>query len=216
MSLSALFLGAFAVLGVSVVAITHETTRQRIEDNERAALLRSLNAVLPGDAHDNALHTDVFYVRDPEWLGTEAPVPIYRGRRNGRGVAAVLAPVAPDGYSGSIRLLVGVDRQGQLSGVRVLGHRETPGLGDAIEVERSDWILGFTGRSLADPGEAGWAVKRDGGEFDQFTGATITPRAVVKAVHRSLQFFTRHRARIFEAEAGQTVDMRDGDWNSDA
>jgi len=113
-------------------------------------------------------------------------------------VAAVFAPVAPDGYNGNIRLLVAVRLDGTLAGVRVLAHRETPGLGDNIEAERSDWILGFSGKSLQDPKADSWKVQRDGGVFDQFTGATITPRAVVKAVKNTLLYYQEHGQKLFE------------------
>ena len=112
-------------------------------------------------------------------------------------VAVVLALIAPDGYGGPIKLLVGINADGSLAGVRVVNHHETPGLGDAIDTRRSNWILGFTGRSLGDPSPAQWAVRKDGGVFDQFTGATITPRAVVKAVKRALVYFEAHRDTLF-------------------
>jgi electron transport complex protein RnfG len=128
-------------------------------------------------------------------------VTLYRAYRNGRPVAVLGTPVAPDGYSGSIRLLIGLYADGTLAGVRVLAHRETPGLGDFIEASRSDWILGFAGKSLHDPTASGWAVRKDGGVFDQFTGATITPRAVVKAVHRFLIYYEQQRERLFTPSA---------------
>ncbi len=185
-AIAALLLGAFAVAGTALVAVTFEATRDRIAANERAALLRSLNALVSAERHDNDLFADTLQVTAPAQLGTHAPVTVYRARRAGKPVAAVLTPVAPDGYSGRIRLLVAINDDGKLAGVRVVAHRETPGLGDLIEETRSDWIHGFDGRSLQDPKPAGWKVKRDGGVFDQFTGATITPRAVVKAVYKTL------------------------------
>lgn len=117
----------------------------------------------------------------------------------------VLSPVAPDGYNGAIKLLVAVRTDGSLAGVRVVSHRETPGLGDPIDTDKSDWIFAFDGRSLDNPSEARWKVKRDGGDFDQFTGATITPRAVVKAVYQTLIFFERHKDRLFEQESGSSL-----------
>src|SRR5690606_4959952 len=119
-------------------------------------------------------------------LGTTQPVTVYRAFRGGEPVAALFNSVAPDGYSGEIRLLVGVRVDGSLSGVRVLSHKETPGLGDPIEVRHSDWITRFSGLSLENPPFERWKVRRDGGDFDQFTGATITPRAVVKATRNTL------------------------------
>jgi electron transport complex protein RnfG len=201
-ALSAAFLFLFAVIGAGLVAFTFDSTAEKIADNERRALLKSLNELVPEQRYDNDIFSDVVYVRNSELLGTSQPVPVYRARKDGWPVAAVLAPVAPDGYSGSIRLLVAVNLDGTLAGVRVVQHRETPGLGDAIEAERSDWILGFSGRSLSDPVPERWKVKRDGGEFDQFTGATITPRAVVKAVKEALLYFQAHRHELFEQNPG--------------
>ncbi len=195
--LAAFVLGLFAVVGTSLVALTHDLTAERIAANERAALLRSLHALVPPEAHDNDIATDVITVTDPRLLGTETPVTVYRARMGRQPVAAVLSPVAPDGYSGSIKLLVAARYDGSLGGVRVIAHRETPGLGDGIEAERSEWILQFAGLSLREPRQPLWKVKRDGGVFDQFTGATITPRAVVKAVKNSLLYFDAHRDALF-------------------
>ena len=144
-------------------------------------------------------------VHDPASLGTDQPVTVYRARKDGRPIAVVLTAIAPDGYSGRIKLLIGILFDGTVVGVRVVSHHETPGLGDAIEVERSDWIIRFSGRSLRNPPAEHWKVKRDGGVFDQFTGATITPRAVVNAVHRALVYFSHHQEQLF-AEDTQTAD----------
>jgi electron transport complex protein RnfG len=149
---------------------------------------------------DNDMVTDLIRVREPALLGG-AETTVYRGRKDGQPVALVLTPVAPDGYSGPIRLLVAVHRDGSLGGVRVLSHKETPGLGDRIEEEKSDWILGFSGRSLQDPAPSEWKVKKDGGAFDQFTGATITPRAIVKAVRKTLEYVEKQGDRLYRAKA---------------
>lgn len=196
--ISALFLFLFAAIGVGMVAFTYDNTAERIADNERVALLRSINELIEPRRYDNDIFHDIIEVRDEELLGTDQPVPVYRARKHGWPVAAVLAPVAPDGYNGAIRLLVAVNLDGSLAGVRVINHHETPGLGDAVEVERSDWIKGFRGRSLGNPPASRWKVKRDGGDFDQFTGATITPRAVVKAVYKALLYFQSHSHELFE------------------
>ena len=119
----------------------------------------------------------------------------------------LLRAVAPDGYSGSIQLLVAVLADGSLAGVRVLAHKETPGLGDKIELKKSPWIQSFTGKSLQNPDEAGWGVKKDKGQFDQFAGATITPRAVVKAVHHALQYFDAHRGELLGQNASATQEQ---------
>lgn len=199
MLISAILLGVFSILGTGLVALTHEATAERIAANHRALLLKSLHQLVPPQMHDNDMINDVIAVRDPKLLGTDQPVQVYRARRQGKPVAVIINSVAPDGYSGSIELLVAIRYDGTLLGVRVLKHRETPGLGDAIDSSRSDWILGFNGRSLQDPAPAGWAVKRDGGVFDQFTGATISPRAVVKAVYQTLLYYEKHRDALFQA-----------------
>ena len=204
--ISAIFLFLFAVIGSGLVAFTYDSTAQRIADNQRKALLKSLNELIPSELYDNDIFTDTLYVVSSELLGADTPVPVYRARKHGWPVAAVLAVVAPDGYNGSIRLLVAINLDGTLAGVRVVQHRETPGLGDGIEAERSDWILGFNGKSLANPVKKGWKVKRDDGIFDQFTGATITPRAVVKAVHKALLYFQIHAHNLFEQSPDQASD----------
>jgi electron transport complex protein RnfG len=195
--ISAAFLFVFAVVGSALVAFTHQNTAERIAENQRRALLKSLNELVPKDRYDNDIYTDILYVHNSELLGTDEAVPVYRARKNGWPVAAVLAPVAPDGYNGNIRLLVAIKLDGTLAGVRVLAHRETPGLGDNIEVDRSDWIRGFAGKSLNNPKQDAWKVRRDGGVFDQFTGATITPRAVVKAVKNTLLYYRAHKDELF-------------------
>ncbi len=205
--LTGLVLFLFAAVGSGLVAFTYEQTRERIAANEKAALLRNLHQLIHPDEHDNDLLADTMEVRDPGLLGTRAPVTVYRAYLEGRPVAVILTPVAPDGYNGTIRLLVGIRADGTLLGVRVLSHHETPGLGDQIEVERSDWILGFAGKSLGNPPEKRWAVKKDGGAFDQFTGATITPRAVVKAVKRALIYFRKHREALFRKTANTRVEQ---------
>ena len=196
--ISAIFLFLFAIIGTGLVAYIFESTEERIAENQRRALLKSLNELVPEELYDNDIYADILYVQNGELLGTDAPVPVYRARKNGWPVAAVLAPVAPDGYNGSIRLLVAIQLNGKLAGVRVIQHRETPGLGDRIEAERSDWVLEFNGKSLLDPQENNWKVKRDGGTFDQFTGATITPRAVVKAVKEALLYYKAYGQTLFE------------------
>jgi len=204
-ALSALVLFLFAVIGAGLVAFTFDSTAEKIADNERRALLKSLNELVPEQRYDNDIFGDVVYVSNSELLGSSQAVPVYRARKGGWPVAAVLAPVAPDGYSGAIRLLVAINVDGTLAGVRVVQHRETPGLGDAIEADRSDWILGFNGRSLSNPPAERWKVKRDGGAFDQFTGATITPRAVVKAVKEALLYFRAHGHELFEQNPETTA-----------
>lgn len=205
---STVLLALFAVIGTALVAFTYDRTIDQIAENERQALLRNLHAIIKPSEHDNDLFTDTTEVPGSPLLGTHESVSVYRARKDGEPVAAVLTPVAPDGYNGTIKLLVGIYYDGTVAGVRVLSHNETPGLGDAIEVEKSQWITGFEGKSLANPNLRAWAVRKDGGQFDQFTGATITPRAVVKAVREALIYFRQHRKQIFQAPTKkQSLDI---------
>ena len=193
-------LGIFAIAGTSLVAFTHTATKTRIEANERETLLRTLHALVPPESIDNDMVLDALQISDPEQLG--APVTtVYRGRRQGDPVATVLTTMVPNGYSGPIKLLVAVRYDGSLGGVRVISHKETPGLGDKVEESRSDWILGFTGKSLGNPPEAQWKVKRDGGVFDQFTGATVTPRSIVAAVKKTLIYVQAHKDALYDKQA---------------
>jgi len=207
MSRSAILLGLFALIGTGLVALIFTGTEERIAESERQFMLRNLHAVIKPELHDNDIFHDMITVTDPQWLGTKDPVSVFRARKNGQPVALAITPVAPDGYVGPIKILVGITTDGTILGVRVLSHRETPGLGDGIEEKRSDWVLGFNGRSLGNPKKKGWAVRRDGGQFDQFTGATITPRAIVKAVHKALKFFEMNRDKLFRKTSLLPVEV---------
>ena len=193
--IAALILGLFAIAGSTLVSFTHEQTAERIAENQRQALLRQLNKLIPAERFDNDMLTDTRIIQAPQWLGHEFST-VYHARQQGSLVALVFEISTQRGYNGSIDLLVGVNTDGSLAGVRVVNHRETPGLGDKIEEQRSDWILSFTGRSLTDPREKDWKVKRDGGFFDQFTGATITPRAIVAAVKNTLIYYRDHAEQL--------------------
>lgn len=199
MGMAALILTGFSVVGAGLVAVTYNGTKDIIAEAQRAALEASLNQLVPADRYDNRVVEDTIEVVAPEWLGTDQPVTVYRARKNGQPVALFATPYAPDGYSGPIQLLIGVYADGTLAGVRVLAHKETPGLGDAIEEKRSPWILNFAGKSMGNPPLERWKVKKDGGVFDQFTGATITPRAVVKATGRFLEYVQMNREALFMA-----------------
>ncbi len=195
--ISGAFLWLFAVGGTTLVAFTEYSTSAAIAENERQLLLRNLYALLPRDRLDNDIATDTRTLPASPLLGTESKTLVYRARRTGEPIAVVFNSIAPNGYNGSIHLLVGVYVDGSLAGVRVVKHAETPGLGDAIEIRKSSWITNFDGKSLTNPVKAGWRVKRDGGEFDQFTGATITPRAIVKAVHNTLLYYQQNADMLF-------------------
>ena len=184
---SAGLLALIAALGTGLLAAVDELTRERIAQQEREVLVRQLGRVLPAGAYDNEPLEDTLTLSHDALADKGEAVRIYRARQGGEPVAVVFEHVAPDGYNGNIHLLTGILADGRISGVRVVSHRETPGLGDPIEVERSDWILTLSNRSLEDPEPERWGVTRDGGVFDQFTGATITPRAVVEAVQRVLE-----------------------------
>ncbi len=196
----------FALSGTALVVYTFDNTRERISANERATLLRKLHQLVPQERHDNVLLDDTLTIINTPLLGTLEPVTVYRARKAGQPVALVITPVAPDGYSGIIKLLVGINVDGTLNGVRVVAHRETPGLGDAIDEKRSDWIHIFDNRSLQDPLLERWAVRKDGGDFDQLTGATITPRAVVKAVRQTLLYYRDNQDALFAPSAVQQAD----------
>ena len=192
---NALVLGLFAIGTVGSVALLQQGTATRIAAAEREAQVRALAEILPAGSYDNHLLDNRLELNAPE-LGHRSPQSSYLALKGDQPSALILPVTAPDGYSGAIHLLVGIFADGRLAGVRVLGHKETPGLGDKIELAKSDWVRSFEGKSLSDPGEDGWAVKKDRGEFDQFAGATITPRAVVKAVHGALRYFDKHRAQL--------------------
>ncbi len=200
---NAAVLGLFAIVTVGAVTLLQQGTAERIQAAERAAQVRALGEILPAGSYDNHLLDDSVPIQD-RLLGNKSPLPAYVAIKDGRPSAVILQAIAPDGYSGAIHLLVGIHADGRVAGVRVIGHRETPGLGDKIELAKSRWIRSFEGKSLSSPEADGWAVKKDRGEFDQFAGATITPRAVVGAVHRALQYFDAHKAELL-ATGGETT-----------
>ncbi|MEX9234865.1 electron transport complex subunit RsxG [Citrobacter werkmanii] len=176
-------LALFAAGSTGLTAAINQLTKSTID--EQAALQQKVlfDQVLPGDRYNNAL-SESCYLVNAQALG-KGTHRVYIARLDDRPVAAILEATAPDGYSGAIQLLVGVDFTGTVLGTRVTEHHETPGLGDKIELRLSDWITHFSGKTIGAGNDAHWAVKKDGGDFDQFTGATITPRAVVNAVKRA-------------------------------
>lgn len=198
-SKNSLLLGLFALVIATGLALTHSGTRDRIEQAERAARQSALFEIVPPEQHDNDLLLDVLPVPEHAWpqLGLKQPADIYIARRQGEVIAVIIPAVAPDGYSGDISLITGVNRDLGIAGVRVVNHNETPGLGDKLELKKGPWILSFNGHSLGSLAPEYWAVSKDGGVFDQFTGATITPRAVVNQVKRVLEFAESHRDLLF-------------------
>lgn len=199
---AALVLLGFSVVGTAVLAYTYTVTRPAIQHNEDAARLKLIAETLIPGSYDNNPLNDALTLLPHKLLGTDAPSQAWRARKGGQPVALVLEATAPDGYSGKINLLVGVGADGRITGVRVVSHKETPGLGDYIDIAKSKWIEIFNGKSLTQPSDTGWQVKKDGGQFDYMAGATITPRAVVKAVHHALEFVAAHRDTLFAPLSG--------------
>lgn len=201
---SALGLGLFAVFTAGTIAVTQVLTEERIEQQVRKAEASALFEIIPEHRHDNDLLSSTMTLQPDPLLGIREPRQAWYATEDGEPAGVILPVVAQDGYSGDIRLLVGVAPDGQVLGVRVTSHKETPGLGDKIELKKSDWITTFEGKSLGDPEPENWAVRKDGGVFDQFTGATITPRAVVGAVRDALRYFDDHREALLAGSAPAT------------
>ena len=199
-----LLLGLFALGTTLLISGTYLLTKDRIALEQRKAEERALLEIVPANRHNNSMLDDTVLVNaSSEGLGLRGEKKIYLASQNGVAVAAIIPVTASDGYSGDIKLIVGVNVDGTIAGVRALSHRETPGLGDKVDLKKSDWVLGFNGTSLVNPELSRWAVKKDKGHFDQFTGATITPRAVVAATLRALQYAQSHKGVLFADEASQ-------------
>ena len=207
---NSILLAVFAACTTALIAGTHLLTKNDIAEQKRQAEERALLQIVPRSRHNNSMLDDTIAVgpQDAE-LGLREDKKIYVARENGDVVAVIIPAVARDGYTGDIELIVGVNRDGTIAGVRALAQRETPGLGDKVDLKKSDWMLSFNGRSLQNPTLAGWAVKKDDGIFDQFTGATITPRAVVAAILRVLQFAATNKDSLFDT--GDTNVVPTGD-----
>lgn len=203
---STLAISLFAVVCAGIIAITQVSTADLIEVNEREQRAKALYEIIPRSTIDNDLLLDTVDIVAPALQGHNQPVTAYRARKDGRVNAVILPIVAPDGYSGNISLIAGISAQGDVIGVRVLAHKETPGLGDKVDTKKSDWILSFNGKSKDASNDPRWAVKKDGGEFDQFTGATITPRAVVGAVSRAIDYFSNNRTQLLDLNSDTATE----------
>jgi len=203
---NAIGLSLFAVVTAGIIAVTQTLTADRIQNNIDAAKSKALYEILPQETHDNVLLDDTVIITDPTLIADEDEGEAFVARKDGKAIAVILPTIAPNGYTGKIHSIVGVFADGSVAGVRVLQHRETPGLGDKVELKKSPWVLNYNGKSLDDPGTQGWQVKKDGGEFDQFTGATITPRAVVRSVHAALQYFNNNRDTLLAEKAEAASD----------
>ncbi len=195
----AVLLGGFSTLATALLVASNNATKDASLERQREDLLASLDQVVPQERYDNNLLAHPLELADEQGR----PMTVYRGTV-GKQVNALAWEISGQGYAGEIRLILGLDAEGEILGVRVLSHAETPGLGDKIEVAKDPWIVGFNGLSLGNPPTQQWAVKKDGGHFDQFSGATITPRAVVEAVKQGLRFFKTHRTELLSSPAQNT------------
>ena len=193
-------LGVILLVATLLVGGAWHYTRERIADNSARRTLAEISTVLPASLYDNEPQKDLVLLD----TGSGQHVAVYRARRNGNAVAAVLTVIAADGYVGPIRMLVGIGADGRVLGVRVTAHTETPGIGAAIATEPSAWLAGFAGLSLGAPPEVRWQLRADGGDFDAIAGATVSSRAVVGGLRRAMQYFTTHRDEIFAPSAPGT------------
>lgn len=201
--LTLLLVAAVAAGAAVLVTASWEFSADRIAANERARLLSSLSSVLDPTLLERDLDPVLISVSDEALLGSPDPVDVFLPMDGTTPLAAIFASVAPHGYNAPIHLLIGISIPGsRITGVRVISHRETPGLGDLIDIAKSNWIRQFNGKGLNDPPPADWAVRKEDGVFDSITGATVTPRAVIGAVHNTLRYFEANReALIAEAQA---------------
>ncbi len=203
---SALGLSIFAVITSGAIALTQVSTKAQIESNEREARAKALYQIVPKESIDNNLLKDSVEINEPALTASNQPVKAFRARRNGQIVTVIIPVTAPDGYTGNINMIVGINADESVAGVRVLAHKETPGLGDKVELKKSSWLLGFDGQRYEGDDDPSWAVKKDGGRFDQFTGATITPRAVVNATARAIHYFREHKTELLETRSDITSE----------
>ncbi len=196
-SKTAITLIAFALVFTALLAYVFQITKVPIEKSEAAARLALFRQIVPASMHDNNILKDTLTIAPNDLLGNTQPSIANRARINNAPAAIILEAIAHDGYSGDIKLLIAIRYNGEISGVRVLAHKETPGLGDYIDIAKDDWIKLFDAESLTKTSDTNWQVKKDGGQFDYMAGATITPRAVVKAVHKALKYFEANRDALF-------------------
>ena len=195
---SALLLTLFVIVGIVFLLATKYITNPAIEKAKITTLKTAFNQVLDKNSYDNSPYEDKIIITDIDSFKTPYPITIYRARKKNLPVALIIETIAPDGYSGNIKIMIAIKSGNIVSGVRVLEHKETPGLGDKIEIRKNDWVTKFNGLSLRDDNLANWRVKKDGGQFEQFTGATITPRAVVNAIKNALIYVNEHGEKLYD------------------
>jgi Na+-translocating ferredoxin:NAD+ oxidoreductase subunit G len=187
----------FSLVGTAWLAYTYNATKAPIEASEAAAKMKLFEQVLPVSEHDNNLLNDFVEIAADGELNNRTATKAYIARVGGEATAVILEATASEGYSGDIKLLIAVHKDGSLGGVRVISHKETPGLGDYIDIAHGNWIKSFDHLSLATRSDDQWKVKKDGGQFDYMAGATITPRAVVKVTHQALAYVAKNHQLFF-------------------
>ena len=187
----------FSLIASTALSISYFITKSPIDQSDAKAKRVFLNQVIPANLYDNNLVKDTISIEPNPLLGNKKNIDVFRAKKNNRVIAVIIEVIAPDGYSGEIKTLVGIDQENKILGVRVISHKETPGLGDYIEIDKSQWIKNFDLMSLEKISEKKWAVKKDGGDFDYVSGATITPRAVIKSTYKCLLFSKENKKRLF-------------------
>ncbi|MEP0356574.1 electron transport complex subunit RsxG [Paraglaciecola sp.] len=213
MGKNGIILALFALLTTALISITYFGTVEQIAAQKQKKLLATLNAVIDRDSYDNQIQFDCVIVSSAPLLGDKLPKHIYRATLEGEPTAVAIETTAPDGYSGKIELLVGIKAatvagEAMVTGVRVIKHKETPGLGDKIDLRINDWVLSFNEKVFSDELSSNWDVKKDGGQFDQFTGATISPRAVVNAVKKSVEYYLANQIDISSKVNGCSITQQ--------
>ena len=191
-------LSIFAIITAGLIALTQVGTKERIEQQIKLARSKALLEIVPLNSFNNDLLESAFWLKATKELGLSEPAEAFVATQDGVPTHVILPVVATEGYSGEIRLIVSISDSGSIEGVRAIEHKETPGLGDNIDLKKSKWILEFNGKSFENTPEAQWKVKKDNGHFDQLTGATITPRAIVKAVYQALLYFRDHKDQLYQ------------------
>lgn len=200
-----LILGAFCLGFGIVLAASDRITVEDIAARAMEDRLNSLGQVIPDSIHDNNLVEDAITMKNER----DKEITVYRATKEGK-VTGLAYEIFGVGYAGQMKLMLGIDAQGKILGVRVLAHKETPGLGDKMEVKKGNWILRFDGLSLGNPPPDKWKVKKDGGQFDQFTGATITPRGIINAIRSGLELFAAHKEQMMDMNAPKAQMNKEG------
>lgn len=203
-------LAAFAITCTLAVALVNEFTKDIIKTQEQQQLLKTLHNIIEPSRYDNNIANDCIVVSSPE-LGSEKDHTAYIARKSDQVVAIAITSTAPEGYNGNIDFIIAINVDGSVSGVRVLKHQETPGLGDKIELKKSDWITSFTGKTMLSDKDSRWAVTKDNGMFDQFTGATITPRALIKGIKSTINYVNNNKERLLALPNACTLTITESE-----